>query len=252
MHGLTNTPVGKLIEGGIFDPDAYSQAKLGGNSTVRGVQNNRVLCRGPIAAKLDITFSDKARQSTVLLNGPLEGSVRIRVSGHHSLIYIGAECRLQNLQLNSQQNHDRILVGSGVTCTGTSAVSSGMNAGSHTPHVVIGDDVMLSHGISIRNTDAHPVLSLDTLQQINGPRSGVVIEPHVWVGQDCSILKDVNVGACSIVALGSVVTKDVPRFSLAAGVPARSVPKAGAVWARGMAPRFVERAKYHAERWSDG
>jgi maltose O-acetyltransferase len=47
-----------------------------------------------------------------------------------------------------------------------------------------------------------------------------VIEDRVWIGANCVILKGVTVGANSVIAAGSVVTKDVPPFSIFAGVPA--------------------------------
>ncbi len=51
----------------------------------------------------------------------------------------------------------------------------------------------------------------------------IVIEDHVWVGAGAIILAGVRVGARSIVAAGSVVTKDVPPGCVVAGVPARII-----------------------------
>jgi acetyltransferase-like isoleucine patch superfamily enzyme len=51
----------------------------------------------------------------------------------------------------------------------------------------------------------------------------VTIRDDVWIGLKSSILKGVTVGRGSVVAAGSVVTKDVPAFTLVAGNPARVV-----------------------------
>lgn len=57
------------------------------------------------------------------------------------------------------------------------------------------------------------------LQGFDAPRP-VVIEDDVWMGARCMIMPGVTIGRGSIIAAGSVVTKDVPPYSVAAGVPA--------------------------------
>ena len=51
----------------------------------------------------------------------------------------------------------------------------------------------------------------------------VVIEDYVFVGSRAMILPGVRVGRGAVVAAGAVVTKDVPPFTMVAGVPARFV-----------------------------
>ena len=54
-------------------------------------------------------------------------------------------------------------------------------------------------------------------------RKGVKIENGVWIGTRAVILDGVKIGKNSIVAAGSVVTKDVPEFAIVAGVPAKVI-----------------------------
>ena len=49
----------------------------------------------------------------------------------------------------------------------------------------------------------------------------VMIEDDVWVGARSIILKGVTIGRGSVIAAGSVVNKDVPRYSIVGGVPAK-------------------------------
>lgn len=51
----------------------------------------------------------------------------------------------------------------------------------------------------------------------------VIIEDDVMVGANCVILEGVRVGKGSVVAAGSVVTKDVPEGCVVAGVPAKVI-----------------------------
>ncbi len=50
-----------------------------------------------------------------------------------------------------------------------------------------------------------------------------VIESDVWIGYGAIMLTGVVVGRGSIVAAGSVVTKDIPPYSIVAGIPARVI-----------------------------
>ena len=51
----------------------------------------------------------------------------------------------------------------------------------------------------------------------------IVIEDDAWIGMNCIILKGVTVGRGAVVGAGSVVTKDVPPWTLVAGNPARVI-----------------------------
>lgn len=51
----------------------------------------------------------------------------------------------------------------------------------------------------------------------------IIVEDNVWIGRDSRILKGVTIGKGSIVALGAVVTKDVPPYTIVAGNPAKVV-----------------------------
>lgn len=53
----------------------------------------------------------------------------------------------------------------------------------------------------------------------------VTIEENVWIGRDSRILKGVTVGKGAIVALGAVVTHDVPPYTVVAGNPAKVVKR---------------------------
>ncbi|HKY38911.1 MAG TPA: acyltransferase [Polyangiaceae bacterium] len=55
------------------------------------------------------------------------------------------------------------------------------------------------------------------------PSAPIVLEENVWLGVRAIILRGVTVGAGSVVAAGSIVSKNVPTRVLVGGVPARVI-----------------------------
>ena len=51
----------------------------------------------------------------------------------------------------------------------------------------------------------------------------IVICDDVWIGSNVIILPNINIGKGSIIGAGSVVTKNIPEYSVAVGVPARVI-----------------------------
>ena len=84
--------------------------------------------------------------------------------------------------------------------------------------ITIGDGVTIASGVVIRDSDSHKTKEEGNTKEIN-------IGNHVWIGTNAIILKGVNIGDNSVVAAGSVVTKDVPKNSMVAGVPAKVIKK---------------------------
>lgn len=84
----------------------------------------------------------------------------------------------------------------------------------------IGDDVMIGPNVSLI-TSGHPVAPSQRRAGVTA--APIVIEKNVWLGAGVTIIGGVTVGENSVVAAGSVVTKDVPRDTLAGGNPARPI-----------------------------
>ena len=105
--------------------------------------------------------------------------------------------------------------------------------------LTIGDGTRLNYGVSIAATErvsigAHVrvgpyVMIVDNdFHEVHRrgqrpPSQPIVIEDHVWIGAKASILRGVHIGRGAIVATGAVVTRDVPAFTIVAGVPAAPV-----------------------------
>ncbi len=83
--------------------------------------------------------------------------------------------------------------------------------------LVVGDSGMFSWGVRIHGSDRHAIIQLgDNPRQINLPGS-IAIEKYVWDGQDVAIMKDVRIGRGTVIGTRSVVTRNLPPYSMAVG-----------------------------------
>lgn len=98
--------------------------------------------------------------------------------------------------------------------------------------ISVGHHVVISERVVLRDSDNHQVCHLPVSGEVSDLPSlsaPIVIEDHVWIGMNVIILKGVTIGKGSIIAAGSVVTRDIPPHSLAAGVPAKVI-KTDVTW----------------------
>src|ERR1700753_3352905 len=84
----------------------------------------------------------------------------------------------------------------------------------------IADDVMIGPNVNII-TAGHPVEPAQRRAVTIG--KPIVVEKNVWIAAGATIIGGVTVGENSVVAAGSVVTKDVPPNTLVGGNPARVI-----------------------------
>jgi lipopolysaccharide O-acetyltransferase len=92
--------------------------------------------------------------------------------------------------------------------------------------IAIGESCLIASYVFITDHD-HGSTELADLR-VNPARRDLRAEPvcigrNTWIGQGVSILKGVTIGESCIIAAGAVVTKSIPSFSVAAGVPAKII-----------------------------
>jgi acetyltransferase-like isoleucine patch superfamily enzyme len=133
--------------------------------------------------------------------------------GHHFqcgyFVLIRAECRLG----------DRVTLMSRVTLEGRIKLGSGTKimANVYIPsRTSIGSMVFVGPNTTLLN-DRLPIRMPAEAMVVKGP----TIEDNVSIGGGCTILPGVTVGKGAFIGGGSVVTRDVPPWTLAYGVPAR-------------------------------
>lgn len=92
--------------------------------------------------------------------------------------------------------------------------------------VVIGNNVVFAAYVHITDhSHEYRDVSAPIIEQGVFEKGPVQIGEGTWIGIRCSILSGVTIGEHCIIAAGSVVTHDIPSFSLAAGIPAKIIKK---------------------------
>ena len=156
--------------------------------------------------------------------GALLRDLYIRIWGDNNVIKIGNSCIIQGRIIFD--GHDQLVdIGDKTTFERVAILSS------EGADVIVGKDCMLSFGITIRTTDAHSVIDLESNERINKAQS-IIIDDHVWLGQEVMVLKGVKISKDCVVGARSIVSKSLTSKNCAyAGIPAKLV-KANINWLR--------------------
>lgn len=100
--------------------------------------------------------------------------------------------------------------------------SIGINARVSGP-LSIGNEVMMAPNVSIYTQNHESENIYRPMRFQTAPKKKVTIGDDVWIGANAIILPGVTIGKGSIIAAGSVVTKDVAPFSVVGGNPAKLI-----------------------------
>lgn len=94
-------------------------------------------------------------------------------------------------------------------------------------HIDIGNDVLTGPDVLITD-NAHgetnrKSMDIPPLQRPLVSYGAVIIEDNVWIGQGAMVMPNTHIGKGAIIAANSVVTHDIPAYSVAAGSPAKVI-----------------------------
>lgn len=121
-----------------------------------------------------------------------------------AVIYFGAEIR----------SHPNLHIGEG-SIIGDRAILDARSG------IYIGRNVNFSSNVKIWTYQHdHSSPNFDITKEKTG---SVKIGDRVWIGPDVTILHSVDIGEGAVVAAGSVVTKNIPPYSIVAGIPAKVI-----------------------------
>lgn len=160
--------------------------------------------------------------------------------GHGSIIYptfsllknpqyiqIGSKCVIgKNTQLTAWDKYDnqffspKIIIGDGCRIGEDNHITA-------ISGIVIGNNVLTGKKVLITDNShgdfEFKLLNIAPIKRPLTSKGTVIIDNNVWIGEKASILPGVHIGEGSIIAANAVITKDIPPYCIAAGVPARVV-----------------------------
>lgn len=164
-----------------------------------------------------------------------QGSIIVR---NNAVCQIGNNCCLGKNCVILCMGNSMISIGDGFSC------DSYLKLGATQASVcTIGEDCLFASDVRIQCSDSHNYYDLENEKNIGKQKEYIVsIGKHVWVGAKSNLLYGTDIGAGSIVGLGSFVNKKFPENAVLAGFPAKVV-RENAAWSREGAP-YIEDKEY--------
>ena len=100
--------------------------------------------------------------------------------------------------------------------------------------IEIGSDVLIAFDVLLMDHDSHALdfaaRASDVTEWVQGRKNWASVRTaptrigdKAWIGARAIVLRGVTIGEGAVIGAGSVVTQDVPAWSLAAGNPARTI-----------------------------
>ncbi|MBD1916313.1 MULTISPECIES: acyltransferase [Cyanophyceae] len=157
-------------------------------------------------------------------NSEIRGSIDKR--SKNSLIKIGDDSLIEGF-LVTETDGSSITIGNNTYIGGSTILDCVVS-------ISIGDDVLVSYGCVFADSDNHSTRYSIRRKDLADWRQGkhdwtttksspITVSNGAWIGTHAIILKGVTIGEGAIVGAGSVVTKDVPPWTIVAGNPARII-----------------------------
>lgn len=189
-------------------------------SIIKGVKNNTLIFTQLYNTKIHF----KGVNNYVSLGGSIEGC-KFFVDGDNNKIIIEKNTILHDCEIYVRGFHSTLTIGEKtIIHSNGKIVCQGNNV-----YIKVGRDCLFSENIDIWNSDTHKIIGENGIV-VNQSQS-VLINDHVWLGKNVSILKGVSIGKNVVIGMASVVTSSISDNCIAAGNPARII-KENTSWSR--------------------
>jgi acetyltransferase-like isoleucine patch superfamily enzyme len=134
----------------------------------------------------------------------------------------GIGCRLEAYPVNN--NHVTLFFGENVEINDYVHISAG-------ERIDIGNNVLIASRVFISDLNHGTYKGLNQDSPLSIPKNRVlntnpiIIKDNVWIGENVCILPGTTIGIGCIIGAASVVTNDIPDYSIAVGSPAKVIKK---------------------------
>ena len=186
--------------------------------------------------KLKRQFKQNAAYMNIDESVVMQATFHLRqdIMGEHTRLTIAKDCIIGGIFI-FESSKGQVIIGEHTYIGGSTFISRSS--------ITIGSNVTIAWGSTFYDHDSHSLAFMerrkdisDELDDIRNGRNFIAhknwdvvnskpikICDDAWIGMNCIILKGVTIGEGAIVGAGSVVTKDVPAWTVVAGNPAKVV-----------------------------
>ncbi len=186
--------------------------------------------------RVKVTSTQSCKGNLLILGRRSDAPRSVRFESNDSQLVIGDDVCWCLMSFRATADRNGLFFGRGAISNGVSAILGGDDR-----KIWMGDECLFAPGITIRTSDLHGIYDRATGEHLNCP-ADVVIEPRCWLAQDVLVLKGVTIGGGGVVGARSLVNRDLPRFAISAGSPARAI-RTNIGWSLDRDPRPTERTK---------
>jgi lipopolysaccharide O-acetyltransferase len=136
----------------------------------------------------------------------------------------GFNCRIEAYPTNEYKNKKILKFGNNVQINDFVHITA-------VDKVEIMDDVLIASKVFISDSNhgqyAGDIHSSPFEKPTERPlvAKPIIIESNVWIGESVCVLQGVKIGKGAIIGAMSLVNKDIPEYSIAAGIPAKVIKK---------------------------
>lgn len=167
------------------------------NFRIQGVQYEKISPKGVIFLKNrgKIKFGSNLKFNSGLRFNPIGGDSRINlIVKKNARLVIGNNCGMSNCS---------------IFCS---------------TKISIGNNVMIGGSVKIWDTDFHSIYpEIRRTPHDHGISREIIINDNVFIGAFAIVLKGVTIGENSVIAAGSIVSKDIPPNEIWGGIPCKKI-----------------------------
>lgn len=134
-------------------------------------------------------------------------NTNIMIRGYNNKCTISQNVKFvdNNLIRMDYGDNNTICIGEGTSFTAFNGIWTENNS-----HIQIGKDCMIASSVRIMATDFHTISDMNG-NVVNNQKNNLIIGDHVWIGENTYILKNAQIPNNVVIALGSIVTKQLKK-----------------------------------------
>lgn len=157
----------------------------------------------------------RLRSYSISFSTTIANHVQLRRSWKNSILIGKKTCLDAHVKIRCFGD-GKVIIGNGVILSEYTTIHAGES-------VEIDDNVLIGAFCYINDTNHNFSDKKKLIIKQGWNKKAIHINDNVWIGANVTILQGVTIGSGSVIGAGAVVTKNIPKNSIAVGVPAKVI-----------------------------